>query len=102
CSSSPAAGRGRTPTRTDRPPERRRDAADLRRCRTGPHETGPGGYGYRMVEVIDRRAVQGLLVSHEAQLVEVLPPARYEWAHLPQAINLSLPDLHESAADRLT
>jgi CBS domain-containing protein len=55
-----------------------------------------------MVEVIDRRAVQGLLVSHEAQLVEVLPPARYEWAHLPQAINLSLPDLHESAADRLT
>jgi rhodanese-related sulfurtransferase len=55
-----------------------------------------------MVEVIDRWAVQGLLESHEAQLVEVLPLPQYAWAHLPQAAHLPLEELPESAADRLT
>lgn len=59
------------------------------------------GYGYRMVEVIDRKAVQGLLSSQDAQLVDVSPPARYEWAHLPQAVHLPLEELGDSAADRL-
>jgi len=54
-----------------------------------------------MVEVIDRRVVLGLLSSQDAQLVDVSPLWRYEWAHLPQAAHLPLEELDDSAADRL-
>lgn len=54
-----------------------------------------------MVEVIDRWAVQGLLDSQEAQLVDVSPRAAYEWAHLPQAACIPLEELCDTAAERL-
>lgn len=54
-----------------------------------------------MVEVIDRRVVQGLLSSQDAQLVDVSPLPAYEWAHLPQAAHIPLEELRDTAADRL-
>ena len=54
-----------------------------------------------MVDVIDRRAVQGLVAGQEAQLVEVLPLPEYEWAHLPQATHLPLAELDERSSARL-
>ena len=47
-----------------------------------------------------RADVQRLL-TEGAQLVEVLPPAEYEEAHLPGAINLPLKELTRQAARRL-
>jgi len=41
------------------------------------------------------------LFTEGAQLVEVLPPAEYEEAHLPGAINLPLKELTRQAARRL-
>lgn len=51
-----------------------------------------------MVHVIDREAVQDLLAGRQAQLIEVLPPEQYEWAHLPGAVNVPLPELAAAAA----
>ena len=42
-----------------------------------------------MPENINRNEVQTLL-KNGAQLVEVLGSKQYEWAHLPQAINIPL------------
>jgi hypothetical protein len=42
-----------------------------------------------MPENINRNEVQ-TLIKNGAQLVEVLGPREYEWAHLPQAINIPL------------
>lgn len=39
---------------------------------------------------IDRDEVQRLLAEEGAQLVEVLPPAEYEDAHIAGAINIPL------------
>ncbi|MEV4171047.1 rhodanese-like domain-containing protein [Nonomuraea sp. NPDC049709] len=50
-----------------------------------------------MTHIIDREAVQDLLATRDAQLVEVLPEREYAWAHLPQAINLPLRGLDQSA-----
>jgi rhodanese-related sulfurtransferase len=44
---------------------------------------------FSMPEKINRNEVQ-TLVKNGAQLVEVLGPKEYEWAHLPQAINIPL------------
>lgn len=43
-----------------------------------------------MIEKVERMAVQQLVGLHRAQLVEVLPRAEFEWAHLPGAIHLHL------------
>ncbi len=49
---------------------------------------------------IDRHEVLRLVEQGSAQLVEVLPPAEFEEAHLPGAINISLKELNsESTAD---
>jgi len=45
-----------------------------------------------MPENINRNEVQ-TLVKNGAQLIEVLGPSEYEWAHLPQAINIPLWEL---------
>ncbi|MFB4277310.1 MULTISPECIES: rhodanese-like domain-containing protein [unclassified Nonomuraea] len=50
-----------------------------------------------MTHIIDREAVQDLLATRDAQLVEVLPEREYAWAHLPQAVNLPLRGLDRSA-----
>jgi rhodanese-related sulfurtransferase len=42
-----------------------------------------------MAEKINRLEVQ-TLTKNGAQLVEVLGPKEYRWAHLPQAINIPL------------
>jgi rhodanese-related sulfurtransferase len=36
-----------------------------------------------------------------AQIVEVLPKEEYDWAHIPDAINLSLKELDGATAARL-
>jgi rhodanese-related sulfurtransferase/CBS domain-containing protein len=43
-----------------------------------------------MVTSIDREEVQRLANEERGQLVEVLPRAEYEWAHLPAAAHLHL------------
>ncbi|TYB63303.1 rhodanese-like domain-containing protein [Nonomuraea sp. PA05] len=43
-----------------------------------------------MTHTIAREAVQDLLATRQAQLVEVLPEPEYQWAHLPGAVNLPL------------
>ncbi|MFC5830306.1 rhodanese-like domain-containing protein [Nonomuraea insulae] len=43
-----------------------------------------------MTHIIEREAVQDLLATKEAQLVEVLPEREYSWAHLPRAVNVPL------------
>ena len=42
---------------------------------------------------IDRHEVQRLVEHDSAQLVEVLPSAEFEKAHLPGAVNISLSEL---------
>jgi rhodanese-related sulfurtransferase len=42
-----------------------------------------------MPENINRNEVQ-TLVKNGAQVVEILGPKEYAWAHLPQAINIPL------------
>ncbi len=54
-----------------------------------------------MVTIIDRDEVQRLVAESDAQLVEVLPRAEYEWAHLVGAVNLPLKELDESSAGQL-
>jgi rhodanese-related sulfurtransferase len=52
-----------------------------------------------MVQQMGRGAARELVDSGRAQVVEVLPPEQYEWAHLPGAVNLPLKRLAaESAA----
>ena len=48
----------------------------------------------RVVEVADLQR----LISDGAQLVEVLPPAEYQEAHLPGAVNLPLKQLDRETA----
>lgn len=43
-----------------------------------------------------RDDVRRLAAEEEAQLVEVLPRAEYEWAHLTRALHLPLQDLDEA------
>jgi rhodanese-related sulfurtransferase len=43
---------------------------------------------------IGRQQLQEL-TREGAQLVEVLPAEEYEWAHLPEAVNLPLTELDE-------
>ncbi|MGN9839093.1 rhodanese-like domain-containing protein [Nonomuraea sp. H19] len=54
-----------------------------------------------MTHIIDREAVQDLLATRQAQLVEVLPEEDYAWAHLPKAVNLPLARIDEAAAAML-
>ena len=42
---------------------------------------------------IDRHEVQRLVEEESGQIVEVLPEAEYEEAHLPGAVNIPLKDL---------
>ncbi|PZG02775.1 rhodanese-like domain-containing protein [Micromonospora deserti] len=52
-----------------------------------------------MADRIDRDGVQRLVRQEHAQVVEVLPRPEYDWAHLPDAVNLPLKQLSaESAA----
>jgi len=46
---------------------------------------------------VNRDEVQ-TLVSNGAQVVEVLGPKEYAYAHLPQAINIPLGDLNRESA----
>ncbi|MFC4062835.1 rhodanese-like domain-containing protein [Planomonospora corallina] len=46
-----------------------------------------------MVQRIDRDAVRDLIDGRDARLLEVLPRAEYEWAHLPGARHLPLGEL---------
>ena len=50
-----------------------------------------------MPTVIDRDELQAL-TGRGAQLVEVLPAAEYDWAHLPGAVNLPLKELDAEAS----
>ena len=47
-----------------------------------------------MPEPVDRHRVRELAAAG-AQLVEVLPPDEFAWAHLPGAVNIPLKDLEE-------
>lgn len=53
-----------------------------------------------MPSSIGRDEVHRLITEEEAQVVEVLPRAQYEWAHLPGAVHLALEDL-EALAERM-
>jgi rhodanese-related sulfurtransferase len=48
-----------------------------------------------------REEVERLVESEGAQLVEVLPPDDYEWAHLPGARNIPLREIGDRAPDEL-
>jgi rhodanese-related sulfurtransferase len=54
-----------------------------------------------MAESTFREHVRRLVDHDHAQLVEVLPPAEYTWAHLAGAINLPLKKLDEQAVSVL-
>jgi rhodanese-related sulfurtransferase len=54
-----------------------------------------------MANVIDREAVQDLVATRGAQLVEVLPEREYAWAHLPDAVHLPLDAIDRLADDLL-
>lgn len=47
---------------------------------------------------INRDELQAL-TGQGAQLVEVLPPDDYDWAHLPGAVNLPLKELDARASE---
>lgn len=49
---------------------------------------------------IDREDVRRLR-EQGAQVVEVLPPAEYEWKHIAGAVNLPLEELNQESAGRL-
>ena len=54
----------------------------------------------KMPVSVDRHEVQRLVEHDSAQLVEVLPTAEFEEAHLPGAINIPLNELNrESTVD---
>lgn len=50
---------------------------------------------------IDRRELQKLIEQGSTQLVEVLPPAEFEEAHLPGAINIPLKELDSQSTGDL-
>ncbi len=50
---------------------------------------------------IDRDEVARLVREEDAQVVEVLPPAEFDWAHLAGAVNLPLKELDATTAARL-
>ena len=50
---------------------------------------------------IDRHELQSLIEHDSAQLVEVLPTAEFEEAHLPGAINIPLNELNRESTDGL-
>ncbi len=50
---------------------------------------------------IGRNEVRRLVEEEEAQVVDVLPRAEYEWAHLPGAIHLHLKELDAGTAGRI-
>jgi rhodanese-related sulfurtransferase len=50
---------------------------------------------------IDRDEVRRLTVHEHAQVVEVLPPSEYDWAHLAGAVNLPLKQLDDRTARQL-
>ncbi|WP_043624580.1 rhodanese-like domain-containing protein [Nonomuraea candida] len=52
-----------------------------------------------MTHIIDREAVQDLIATQEAQLVEVLPEREYSWAHLPKAVNVPLARIDDGTLD---
>ncbi len=54
-----------------------------------------------MPQFIDRIETRRLCDRDDAQLVEVLPRAQYELAHLPGAVNLPLGELAGGAPERL-
>jgi rhodanese-related sulfurtransferase len=54
-----------------------------------------------MYREVDRRELQDLM-SHGAQVVEVLPADDYEEEHLPGAINIPLRRLDREADERLS
>jgi rhodanese-related sulfurtransferase len=54
-----------------------------------------------MTHIIDREAVQDLIATRDAQLVEVLPEREYTWAHLPKAVNMPLAGIDGSAKSGL-
>jgi rhodanese-related sulfurtransferase len=51
-----------------------------------------GGLEIMMPNEIGRDQLR-TLAGQGAQLVEVLPPAEYEWAHLPGAVSMPLKEL---------
>lgn len=57
--------------------------------------------GDQMPIEIGRQEVQRLVAEEQAQLVEVLPRAEYDWAQLRGALHLHLKDLGTRAARRL-
>ena len=50
---------------------------------------------------IDRHELQKLIEQDSAQLVEVLPTAEFEEAHLPGAVNIPLNELNGESTGRL-
>ncbi len=52
-----------------------------------------------MVGTVDREELRRMVDEERAQVVEVLPRADYEWAHLPGAIHLSLKEMTRELAD---
>jgi rhodanese-related sulfurtransferase len=54
-----------------------------------------------MPKGIDRHEVRRLLTEEHAQLIEVLPAAKFEEEHLPGAINIPLKKLNRKTARQL-
>jgi rhodanese-related sulfurtransferase len=54
-----------------------------------------------MPTTVERGEIQRLVESDGAQLLEVLPPSDYEWAHLPDARNIPLRELDDRAPHEL-
>lgn len=54
-----------------------------------------------MPQAIDREGLRALVREHDAQVVEVLPRDEYDWAHLPEALHLSLKQFSADAAHAL-
>lgn len=52
-----------------------------------------------MIGTVDREQLQRMEREERAQVVEVLPRADYDWAHLPGAIHLSLKEMTRALAD---
>jgi rhodanese-related sulfurtransferase len=54
-----------------------------------------------MPTIAAREDVRGLVERQGAQLVEVLDPDDYEWAHIPGALNIPLRDIPDRAPREL-
>ena len=54
-----------------------------------------------MFETISRQDLRRLVDEEQAQVVEVLPAAEYEWAHIPEAVNVPLKQLAHSTTASL-